>query len=645
VALEDSLQGGQGPRGATGVTGQVGATGVTGATGVAGISASGRIWYFTQINSDITGYESLVPDSPDSAPQDDMTAVTTSSSGEVLIEEFATVAGDPNLEELPTGEYEIRFWSYVSSNDGDTRLVFRVYRRSTGGTETELFYVISPEINATTASYYNQIIVNTQPNAIDPTDRIVTKVYAKTTSTSNITAHFVHSGNTPSSWKTAITLGYVGPQGATGPTGVQGPTGPIGITGATGPEGPTGATGVAGPTGASGVIGVSGATGATGVVGVSGATGVVGVCGATGATGVAGIDGATGATGVAGGPGATGATGVVGVTGATGVVGATGATGATGVVGVTGATGVQGATGVTGATGATGATGVVGDPGATGATGATGVVGVTGATGVVGVTGATGVVGITGATGVGFSDGDKGEITVSNSGATWTIDNNVVTNAKLSQVATGTFKGRTTAATGNVEDLTGTQATALLDIFTSAAKGLAPLSGGGTANFLRADATWAVPVDNQLVSLTSTQQSTSTALANVTQLVVTLAANATYHVDCFVAFQSAATTTGLNLGFTSPTGCNPMVEIVVPIASTAVASALRTTFPNAASTTSGSVLGTGVTAINSNHTARISGIIKNGATAGNFQVQFATEVSASAITLQIGSTMRLTRVA
>jgi hypothetical protein len=315
------------------------------------------------------------------------------------------------------------------------------------------------------------------------------------------------------------------------------------------------------------------------------------------------------------------------------------------VVGVTGATGVQGATGVTGATGATGATGVVGDPGATGATGATGVVGVTGATGVVGVTGATGVVGITGATGVGFSDGDKGEITVSNSGATWTIDNNVVTNAKLSQVATGTFKGRTTAATGNVEDLTGTQATALLDIFTSAAKGLAPLSGGGTANFLRADATWAVPVDNQLVSLTSTQQSTSTALANVTQLVVTLAANATYHVDCFVAFQSAATTTGLNLGFTSPTGCNPMVEIVVPIASTAVASALRTTFPNAASTTSGSVLGTGVTAINSNHTARISGIIKNGATAGNFQVQFATEVSASAITLQIGSTMRLTRVA
>jgi hypothetical protein len=88
-----------------------------------------------------------------------------------------------------------------------------------------------------------------------------------------------------------------------------------------------------------------------------------------------------------------------------------------------------------------------------------------------------------------------------------------------------------------------------------------------------------------------------------------------------------------------------MVEIVVPITSTAAASQLRTTFPNAAATTSGNVLGTGVTAINSNHTARISGIIQNGSTAGNFQIRFATEVNASAVTLQIGSTMQLTRLA
>jgi hypothetical protein len=95
--------------------------------------------------------------------------------------------------------------------------------------------------------------------------------------------------------------------------------------------------------------------------------------------------------------------------------------------------------------------------------------------------------------GGGISDGDKGDITVSDSGATWTIDSGVITNAKLADVATATIKGRTTAGSGSPEDLTSAQATALLDTFTSSLKGLAPSSGGGTSNFLRADGTWAAP--------------------------------------------------------------------------------------------------------------------------------------------------------
>lgn len=41
--------------------------------------------------------------------------------------------------------------------------------------------------------------------------------------------------------------------------------------------------------------------------------------------------------------------------------------------------------------------------------------------------------------------------------------------------------------------LTPTQATADLNVFTSGLKGLAPASGGGTTNYLRADGTWAAP--------------------------------------------------------------------------------------------------------------------------------------------------------
>lgn len=54
-----------------------------------------------------------------------------------------------------------------------------------------------------------------------------------------------------------------------------------------------------------------------------------------------------------------------------------------------------------------------------------------------------------------LSDGDKGDITVSASGATWTIDNDVVTYAKMQNVsATDKILGRVTAGAGDVEEIT-----------------------------------------------------------------------------------------------------------------------------------------------------------------------------------------------
>lgn len=94
----------------------------------------------------------------------------------------------------------------------------------------------------------------------------------------------------------------------------------------------------------------------------------------------------------------------------------------------------------------------------------------------------------------------SGDVTIGATGVT-AIGTNKVTNAMLSQVSTATFKGRTTAATGNVEDLTATQATALLnnlvgDSGSGGTKGLVPApSAGDTAagKFLKADGTWVVP--------------------------------------------------------------------------------------------------------------------------------------------------------
>jgi hypothetical protein len=97
-------------------------------------------------------------------------------------------------------------------------------------------------------------------------------------------------------------------------------------------------------------------------------------------------------------------------------------------------------------------------------------------------------------------DGDRGDVTVSGSGAVWTIDPKAVTLAKVQDVPTSTFLGRTTAGTGSVETLTPTQVTAALDSFSGTVKGLVPASPGGT-RLLQADGAWVqdVTVNNLTV--------------------------------------------------------------------------------------------------------------------------------------------------
>jgi hypothetical protein len=55
--------------------------------------------------------------------------------------------------------------------------------------------------------------------------------------------------------------------------------------------------------------------------------------------------------------------------------------------------------------------------------------------------------------GGGVSDGDKGDITVSGSGATWTIDNGVVSYQKIQNVSNDRLLGRSGVSSGTVEEI------------------------------------------------------------------------------------------------------------------------------------------------------------------------------------------------
>lgn len=68
--------------------------------------------------------------------------------------------------------------------------------------------------------------------------------------------------------------------------------------------------------------------------------------------------------------------------------------------------------------------------------------------------------------GAGVSDGDKGDITISGSGATYTIDNGVVSLAKMADMATASLLGRNTGGTGAPEVLSAATVRTLLGLGT-----------------------------------------------------------------------------------------------------------------------------------------------------------------------------------
>jgi len=131
--------------------------------------------------------------------------------------------------------------------------------------------------------------------------------------------------------------------------------------------------------------------------------------------------------------------------------------------------------------------------------------------------------------GAGVADGDKGDITVTATGATWTIDSGVVTYAKMQDVSTtARALGRNTGGAGDIEEVTMSQ---ILDWVGSAAQGdilyrnasaWVRLGAGTSGQFLQtqgagANIQWSTPagagdastntassVDNEVVLFSST---------------------------------------------------------------------------------------------------------------------------------------------
>lgn len=122
----------------------------------------------------------------------------------------------------------------------------------------------------------------------------------------------------------------------------------------------------------------------------------------------------------------------------------------------------------------------------------------------------------------GVGDGDKGDISVTGGGGTWTIDAQAVSYSKLQNVTQNRILGRISSGSGQVEELTGAQVTPLLSTFSDSTAGLVPASGGGTTTYLRADHTFAAPPGSGTVTTTGSPFINSLALFSGTTSITNL---------------------------------------------------------------------------------------------------------------------------
>jgi hypothetical protein len=142
---------------------------------------------------------------------------------------------------------------------------------------------------------------------------------------------------------------------------------------------------------------------------------------------------------------------------------------------------------------------------------------------------------------------------------------------------------------------------------------------------------------------TADQSNSTTTLADVTDLGFPVSANADYWFEFIVVFQTAATTTGIRLDLNGPASPTYIVwwrEIPLS-AQTAGTDNIqdRQLVAWQGDAATGSI---GVA--NQNFVARITGILRNGANAGTLQLQFASEVAGSAVTVKAGSIVRYRQI-
>lgn len=173
----------------------------TGEKGFHGIDprlmGSGQAIFLHSNDSDVSGYKQALPVSPEDAMAT-YTVAADSSLGEVLLKAFVTDAGYPGVTVIPAGAWIFDLWLAVSGGSASS-VVVRVYKRDTGGTETELFNFEQPVTANVGVQYLRAVAQNMIEIADD--DRLAIKLFHKNDALTSRTMYLFVEGDTLAEYK------------------------------------------------------------------------------------------------------------------------------------------------------------------------------------------------------------------------------------------------------------------------------------------------------------------------------------------------------------------------------------------------------------------------------------------------------------
>jgi hypothetical protein len=215
---------------------------------------------------------------------------------------------------------------------------------------------------------------------------------------------------------------------------------------------------------------------------------------------------------------------------------------------------------------------------------------------------------------------------------------NVNTTQNINTLSNLTTDGliKTSGGTGTLSIASATDATSMLNTFTSSEKGLVPASGGGTSTFLRADGTFSIPVgfsNRNIISISSdviNRNAVANTLADVTGLSFSVTAGVLYHFYAIIPYTSASPSNGSRWTIDAPASIllNYVSRNTLTPTAETVNYASAVNIPAASNNTS-SVSG---------NLAIIEGLIKSSVN-GILQIKFASETASIAITAKAGASL------